>query len=406
MEKDKVKDKIKIGMITDNFLPTRNGVAKVSDALTDALSRNDGVESIYLGCPSGFGDMQFNYKVVPCKATHLPIVGDGFSFVTFDRKYRKFIRETDVDVYHCQTISTLFSNARKVAKKKHKPLIVTVHTLYHNDIKMYVKFNFLAKFVTKIVTHIFNKADEVWTLNAGVKDYLVNLGISADKIRILNNGRNPKKVENLQERKQRFNEKYGIDSNMPVFCFVGRLFKYKNLFFILDSLIELNRRGVDFRMLYCGSGGTDKKKLIKLIAKNGLQDKIKVISNVSDEDLTDIYTRSDLLLFPSFYDSDGIVKYEASNCETPTLVVKGATASIGIEDGVSGFVAENSPVLYADKIEQILSDRDLLENVGKQCSKYIVKSWDTIADEAVELYKQAIESYNKKHNIIEETICD
>jgi len=137
-----------------------------------------------------------------------------------------------------------------------------------------------------------------------------------------------------------------------------------------------------------------------------LQDKIKVISNVSDEELTDIYTRSDLLLFPSFYDSDGIVKYEASNCETPTLVVKGATASIGIEDGVSGFVAENSPVLYADKIEQILSDRELLEKVGKQCSKYIVKSWDTIADEAVELYKQAIESYNKKHNIIEETICN
>ena len=93
-----MEDKIKIGMITDNFLPTKNGVAKVSDALTEALSRNAGVESIYLGCPSGFGDMQFSYKVVPCKATHLPIVGDGFSFVWFDRKYRKFIKETDVDI--------------------------------------------------------------------------------------------------------------------------------------------------------------------------------------------------------------------------------------------------------------------------------------------------------------------
>ena len=41
-----VEDKIKIGMITDNFLPTKNGVAKVSDALTEALSRNAGVESI------------------------------------------------------------------------------------------------------------------------------------------------------------------------------------------------------------------------------------------------------------------------------------------------------------------------------------------------------------------------
>lgn len=392
-----MKEKIKIGMITDNFLPTRNGVAKVSDALTEALSRNEDVEQIYLGCPSGFGAMQFSYNVVPCKATHLPIVGDGFSFVAFDRKYRKFIKETDVDIYHCQTISTLFSYTRKIAKKRHKPLIVTVHTLYHNDIKMYVKFNFLAKFITKIVTRIFNKADEVWTLNAGVKEYLINLGINADKIRILNNGRSPKKVENISERKERFNAKYQIDENMPVFCFVGRLFKYKNLFFILDSLIELDKRGIDFRMIYCGSGGTDKKRLIKLINKNNLQNKIKVISDVSEEDLTDIYSRADLLLFPSFYDSDGIVKYEASNCETPSLVVQGATASIGIEDGVSGFIAENSPVLYADKIEQILSDKELLEKVGKQCAKYLVKSWDTIASEAVELYRQAIQKYNEKH---------
>lgn len=391
--------KIKIGMITDNFFPTKNGVAKVSNELANALNNNPEVEHIYLGCPSGFDDAKFNYEVVPCKAIHLPIVGDGFSFVGFDGKFKKHIKETDVDVYHCQTISTLFSYVRKVAKKKGKPLIVTVHTLYHNDIKMYVKFNFLTRFFVKRVTNIFNKADEVWTLNAGVKEYLVNYGISADKIKILNNGRNAKKVTDIALRKQRFNAKCGIDENIPVFCFVGRLFKYKNLFFILDSLVELHKRGVDFRMFYCGSGGTDKKKLIKLIRKNGLQDKIRIISDLSDEDLCDVYCGADLLLFPSFYDSDGIVKYEASNCETPTLVVRGATASIGIEDGVSGFVAENSPTLYADKIMQILADRERLNAVGKQCADYLVKSWDTIAEEAVVLYRQAIENYNKKHSV-------
>ncbi|MBQ8749194.1 MAG: glycosyltransferase [Clostridia bacterium] len=391
--------KIKIGMITDNFYPTINGIVKVSDNLTKSLKNKSDVESIYLACPSGFNKEQdFGYQVVPCKAIQLPFAGDGFSFVPADKKFKKFIKETDVDIYHCQTISTLFSFVKKVAKKKKKPFIVTVNTLYHNDVKMYCKFKLLAKIVTKQVTKIYNSADEVWTINQGVKDYLISFGIDADKIRILNNGCDLKKIDNLQERKARLNAKYNITNELPVFCFVGRLYKYKNIFFILDSLIELHKRNIDFRMFFCGGGGTDKKRLIKLIKKNNLQDKIFVLSKVPAEDLLDIYTRADLQLFPSVYDSDGLVKYEASSCGTPTLLLKGAISSIGIEDNVSGFIAENSVTAYADRIESIINDRELLEKVSNQCADYIIKSWDTIAVNAIDLYKQAIDNYNKKNN--------
>ncbi|MGN1227145.1 MAG: glycosyltransferase family 4 protein, partial [Christensenellales bacterium] len=207
-----MSDKLKVAMITDNFYPTINGIVKVSDNLATSLNKNTDVELVYLACPSGFKNMEFDYRVVQCKAIQLPFAGDGFSFVAFDRKFRKAIKELDVDVYHCQTISTLYSYVKKVAKKKRKPVIVTVNTLYHNDIKMYVKFKFLAKIVTKIVTGIFNKADEIWAINQGVKDYLIGFGVNADKIRILNNGCKMKKLTDIESRKARVNEKYNIDA--------------------------------------------------------------------------------------------------------------------------------------------------------------------------------------------------
>mgnify|MGYP002728972828 FL=1 len=69
------------------------------------------------------------------------------------------------------------------------------------------------------------------------------------------------------------------------------------------------------------------------------------------------------MLFPSVFDSDGLVVCEAGNMGTPSLTLEGTGASERITDGVNGFTAPNSVEEYAAKIISVMSDRQNLRRV-------------------------------------------
>ena len=57
---------------------------------------------------------------------------------------------------------------------------------------------------------------------------------------------------------------------------------------------------------------------------------------------------ADLFLFPSMYDNAPLVVREAAMMGTPSVILKGSTASEVIVDGVNGFLADQTPDSYAD----------------------------------------------------------
>ena len=230
---------------------------------------------------------------------------------------------------------------------------------------------------------------EPFTMNTATRDTLLSYGFNGE-VKILPNGTDMSFDGDLQELKDICNKTYNLDPNQKVLLFVGRLVKPKNIYLILDAVKHLAKT-TDFKMIYVGDGDEFARLKEKIKAYN-LQDKVMMTGKVMDKTLLkSLYCRAQLFLFPSIYDSDGVVKYEAAAFETPRLLLEGSNASCGVSDNVNGFLCNDNPKDMAQKISMLLQNDELLQKVGLCAKQTLYKKWDEIADMAYQIYVDVIE---------------
>lgn len=109
------------------------------------------------------------------------------------------------------------------------------------------------------------------------------------------------------------------------------------------------------------------------------------------EKLQSLYTAADLFLFPSLYDNAPLVLREAAAAHTPAILLKESTASEVLQDGVNGFLSDNSIEAYALRISEALSDTERLNAVGLEASRTVSRSWEDIVAEVQDRYIHLIE---------------
>lgn len=65
------------------------------------------------------------------------------------------------------------------------------------------------------------------------------------------------------------------------------------------------------------------------------------------EELRVYYTAGDLFIFPSLYDTNGIVVREAAACGVASVMIKGSCAAEGITHMRTGILTEDDPQAIA-----------------------------------------------------------
>ena len=167
----------------------------------------------------------------------------------------------------------------------------------------------------------------------------------------------------------------------------------KNIFFTVDALkkIKENQPELKFKMLFVGSG-QDEEKLKQTVKDNNMENEIILCGKITDKKLlAAYYNRADLFLFPSLYDASSIVQIEAASQKTPTIFLKGSATTATVTDNVNGFLSENTVDEYANKIAEVLENKDLYKKVSENAYKDLYKSWDDVIEEVLEKYKELIE---------------
>ena len=171
---------------------------------------------------------------------------------------------------------------------------------------------------------------------------------------------------------------------------------YKNIRLILDACKILKDRGEDFRLLMVGFGANE-NAIQKYFRKLGLADKIIYTGKVLDRaEIQGYYGISDLLLFPSVFDTNGLVVREAASCATPSLLVAGSCAAEGITDDRNGFLCLESAHSIAVRLQQIMHHKDYLHRVGKAAQEEIYISWDDAVRRAYDRYHIVIDNFKSR----------
>ena len=232
--------------------------------------------------------------------------------------------------------------------------------------------------------------DDIWVVSDGAGKSLKALGFQGD-YRVMNNGVDFAKGRVDKEAVDKAVAGYDLPEGVPMFLYVGRLINYKNLPLILDALKILADSGQDFRMVFIGKG-PDKEVLEQKATELGLmggeKPKVFFTGPIYDRDVLRAWnTRGDLFLFPSTFDTNGLVVREAAACGLASVLIKDSCAAEGITDDRNGFIIEESAQDMAELLGRVCKDLDHVHDVGQHAMDEIYMSWQECVAKAYERYE-------------------
>lgn len=384
--------KLNIGLFIDTWFPMIDGVINVVDNYATRLSKYANVT--VFACGTGKKDNRvYPYKVV--RGGHLSIPFFDYELPLATKKLKKEIKNANLDIIHVHSPFSICKAGLEYGKKHNIPVVATLHSQYYRDFCRYAKSKTIAKILLKSVRNFYNSCDKVFTTNDKMVEVAEEYGITPSPS-IQNNGTSLEFIENTTSAFEFFEKKYNIKKDEVVLLFVGRINKIKNLEFLIDALAKLKNLGQSFKMLFVGSGA-DTDSLKSKVKKLNLDNEVIFTGRVSDEELLYSYIRTKLFLFPSFYDSDGLVRIEAASQKKPTVLISGSVASATVTENVNGFLSENNVDKYAQKLYDILHDDELYNKVSQKAFEDLYITWDKTVENMFQKYLTIMEDYKKEH---------
>lgn len=113
--------------------------------------------------------------------------------------------------------------------------------------------------------------------------------------------------------------------------------------------------------------GNDKSKLQNLTKDLAVEDLVHFEGVVTNPE--SYYDKCRLFLHPAYNEGFGLVLIEAMKMELGVLVANSGALPEIVEDGKTGYILPlKQPEVWADKINEIYDDLDLLRQIGKQAS--------------------------------------
>lgn len=385
-----------IGLLNDCFPPIMDGVAVTTSNYAYWLKKKHG--NVCVITPQVPDSALCNYEYPVFRYFSLPVPRRKpyrMGLPGIDYMFWQRIRQIPFELLHAHCPFSSGVIARRIARAQHVPLVATFHSKYKADFTRIIHNKYIVEYLIKNIVAFYEQADEVWIPQAAVEETLREYGYRG-RVEVVENGNDfaGRPYSTVQKIKSR--RFLGLNENVPVLLFVGQHIWEKNVGFILQSLSKLSH--LDFKMLFVGTGyaATEMRLMacdLGLVGKG--EDKVLFVGPVSDRELLSrYYEAADLFLFPSLYDNAPLVVREAAALHTPSLLLRGSTASEVIVHEENGFLCDADESAYAVMIEKILKDRALLNSVSCGAADTLARSWEDIAEEVCDRYSRLIQKYN------------
>ncbi|KAB1155791.1 glycosyltransferase family 4 protein [Flavobacterium luteum] len=180
--------------------------------------------------------------------------------------------------------------------------------------------------------------------------------------------------------------------------YVGNFIYLKGLQIVFDALYLLKCQGIDFSFTIVGKGGF-KKFLKNKEKKLNLEENIKWINWLPQEELKELYQSNDLFLFSSLHDSGGMVLLEAISNGLPVMSFNLGGAGFFNNDEI-GWIINVNKKSYNEVVEE-MSNR--LLNLTKNTNEIALKSQKCYEESVNYSWKLTVK---RVYKIIEEDYKD
>lgn len=159
--------------------------------------------------------------------------------------------------------------------------------------------------------------------------------------------------------------------------FAGTIEPRKGLIFLLKALNILQKKSIEYRLNILGKvvDQTYYKQIKDYINENQL--KVNFLGFVEKKEKEKILSETDIFVFPSLLEGFGMVLIEAQVYGLPIICFNNSAMPYTVKDNINGFVVPNLDVeSFADKLAEVITDRELREKLSKNAIENLKNQWD------------------------------
>jgi 1,2-diacylglycerol 3-alpha-glucosyltransferase len=317
-------------------------------------------------------------------------MNNKYHFAPFPLLYvKKIVEEFKPDVINICSPYPISICAMICAKKKHLPLVGSIHILPENVLAPFFSsglYPTMVKYTWSYLVYFYNHVD--WATvptQTGAAMYQekglkipvspISNGVNTEMFKPTNKGDYLRKRFNLPKK--------------PLILYTGRINQEKNVD-VLVKAIPFVLKSIDAHFLFCGSGGL-KPDMMKLTQELGVDTHTTFIDFLEWADYPNIFTLADVFVMPAESELQSIVTLEAVASGVPPVVVnKGAVPELASAENGLVFEPQDSNQL-ANNIITILSDETLRNTMKKNSLKLSEQhSMNTVGTQYEQVYEKVL----------------
>lgn len=349
-------NKLNIGIFTDVYHPTINGVVRSVDTFKKTLEKKG--HKFFIFAPSQNGALQEN-RVWRIPSLPLPGQNDYRLALPVFSNFNFLPQLLKLNIIHLQHIFRMGSLGLKLGRGLKIPVVLTYHTMlvdYTNHIPIIRSSKFLKKlaknYLIRRSRRLANRCQLVIVPSKPILQELRSYGVKT-RIEILPTGVDLKR---FKTGKMKLPPKSLV--------YVGRLSEEKNLKMLFLAFALVLKKVPEARLFLVGDGPS-RKDYENLAQKLGLAKQVSFTGFLDQNKTTQYQAAADLFVFPSVTDTQGLVVVEAMAAQTPVVVVGKLGPGEIVKHGIFGFKTKNNPRDFADKIIKLLFNEKLRLKMGK-----------------------------------------
>ncbi len=370
---------------SDSFFPVMDGVTLTVSNYLSELSATLGPTCAVVPAFPGYRDSR---PADTYRYFSLPLIFRSpyrLGIPQLDLPLKRMLQRQRFDLVHAHSPFQAGRLALKLARQRGIPVVATFHTKYRDKLDNALRFSALVDWEVSRIVDYYESVDQVWVPSEASRETLREYGYSgpAEVVRHGIDIGSPADEEALHRRAERL---LGVSAEDFVFLYVGEHAWEKNLAFLIRSLAAVKRTGERFKMVFVGEGYAA-RAMKRMTAKLGLGDQTIFTGVLRDRTmLAACYSRADCFLFPSLFDTCGLVVREAAACGVPSVLIAGSAAAEGVVDRFNGFVTKNSIGVYAETLRMLIANPLSVAGVGGSARLTLCRSWKRAVEEVKDRY--------------------
>jgi starch synthase len=312
------------------------------------------------------------------------------------------------DIVHCHTWYSHLAGclARPLTGAR---LVLTTHSLEPHRPWKVEQLGTAYNVTVWIERTAYQNADGVVAVSRAMKEDVQSLyGVSPDKVRVIHNGIDPDEYRPKQDLATL--ERLGVDPEMPIVLFVGRITRQKGILHLVRAIRHLEP---GMQAVLCAGApdtkeiGEEMKELVRQAQKDARVPVSWLDQMLPKQDTIALYSHAAVFVCPSVYEPFGIINLEAMACETPVVAsAVGGIPEIVVPDETGVLVpfepeSATSPEpkdpdgfsrALAAAINALMANPERRSAMGKAARRRVLDhfSWRHIAEQTIEFYRDLV----------------